>query len=296
MGIEEIQYGAWGRCIKLSNGEAELLVTLDFGPRVIRFGLKGAPNMLLENEAHFPSITPKDTFFLRGGHRLWVSPETDAYTYYPDNDPVKFEEIPNGVMVTPPLETTGIQKSIEIMMSPTENLVTLRHHVKNQGLWPIEISAWTITMMSPGGLEIVPQPDRETGYLHNRTLSLWPYSKMNDPCVYWGDRYIAIRQVPEQNERFKVGLLNEKGWGAYFHHDCLFIKRFSCEAGLYPDGNVNFETYTRREFTELETLSPLSKISPGEEIVHTETWQLVGQVPMPPMDEDTWTELITKYL
>lgn len=297
MGQDEIQYSAWGRCIRLSNREAELLVTLDYGPRVIRFGMKNKPNMLFENTAHYPENTPKDEFFLRGGHRLWVSPETEAYTYYPDNDPVKYEVFENGVSVTPPLEANGIQKSIEITMSPNENHVTLRHHIKNCGIWPIEISAWSITMMSPGGLEIVPQPDRETGYLNNRTLSLWPYSKMNDPCVYWGERYIAIRQTSGQNERFKVGLPNEKGWGAYLNHDCLFIKRFTHQPeAVYPDGNVSFETYTRREFTELETLSPLSKISPGGEIVHTEEWQLFGNVPMPKMDENAWTELLTSYL
>ncbi|MCY3865090.1 MAG: hypothetical protein OXG68_06580 [Chloroflexi bacterium] len=38
---EQISYRHYSRCHRLWNDEVDLLVTGDFGPRVIRFGFKG---------------------------------------------------------------------------------------------------------------------------------------------------------------------------------------------------------------------------------------------------------------
>ena len=31
------------------------------------------------------------TWYIYGGHRLWLTPESSPETYYPDNDKVKYE-------------------------------------------------------------------------------------------------------------------------------------------------------------------------------------------------------------
>ena len=46
--------------------------------------------------------------------------------------------------------------------------------------------------MAPGGKEVVPQGRRDTGLLPNRVVSLWPYSRLDDPRVHWGERYIFL--------------------------------------------------------------------------------------------------------
>jgi hypothetical protein len=57
----------------------------------------------------------------------------------------------------------------------------------------------------------------------------------------------------------------------------LFIKTFNYEDGLaYPDMGSNFETFTKDDFIELESLSPLKQLAPGESIAHTESWHLFG--------------------
>ncbi len=38
---DEISYGKWCRCVSLINEDIEVVATLDFGPRIMRFGAVG---------------------------------------------------------------------------------------------------------------------------------------------------------------------------------------------------------------------------------------------------------------
>ena len=54
----------------------------------------------------------------------------------------------------------------------------------------------------------------------------------------------------------------------------LFVKR-SHAAGApeaYPDFGCSFEMFTNADFLELETLSPLVELRPGQSVTHTENW------------------------
>ena len=107
---EEITYGEWGRCVRLTDGDVELVATLEIGPRVIRFGAVGGPNEFFEDvkdevtraekAASFDIFGDEGYWHIYGGHRLWASPEEFPRTYYPDNEPVAYSKIENGVRLT----------------------------------------------------------------------------------------------------------------------------------------------------------------------------------------------------
>ena len=46
--VERTEYKGWPNCYRVSNGEIELVVTADVGPRVIRFGFVGGQNVFKE--------------------------------------------------------------------------------------------------------------------------------------------------------------------------------------------------------------------------------------------------------
>ena len=46
--VEKIDYKGWPNSYRVSNGEVELVVTGDVGPRVIRFGFVGGQNLFKE--------------------------------------------------------------------------------------------------------------------------------------------------------------------------------------------------------------------------------------------------------
>lgn len=292
--ISSLQFGPYGKCIRLFNGTAELYVTVDFGPRVIRYGFPGKPNMMCEA----PDAQEENGWRIRGGHRLWHSPEHMPRSYEPDNDPVEWEEIPGGIHTVQKTEPwTGMKKELEITMDSQGAGVMITHRMTNTGAWPVECAVWALTVLSPGGLEVVPMPARDSGLLGNRMMALWPYTRMNDPRVSWLDRYILLRQQPGETRKFKFGINNEDGFAVYFNHGQAFVKRFEHDMeALYPDGGMSFETFTNDFMLEMETLSPLCLVDSGESIEHEECWDLADGVAMPAGDEASVDAAVQKLL
>ncbi len=306
--IKQVENSVWGNCLRMANSTNELLITLDFGPRIISFAPLGEENMFFEdvndlsNTADIPDEmaamygVDKGVWHIRGGHRLWTSPEKKPRTYYPDNQPVKYEKIENGVLVTPPFQVANnIQMSMEITM-PEENCVHIVHHIKNIGNWDVELAPWALTVLAPGGTEIFPLPDKETGLLENRHIVLWPYTKMTDKRVTWGDKFITLKQDPNADCAFKLGQLSQHGWAAYFNKGNVFVKYFDVtEEKNHPDRNCNFETYTSNLMLEMESVGSFEKIAPGETVSHSECWCTYKNVSIPETEEEC-ADFAKKYV
>ena len=127
------------------------------------------------------------------------------------------------------------------------------------------------------GLEIVKLPDNESGFNPQRYYSFWDFgAKNNDPRAYYGDKYFALRMEPGNLSPFKVGRKVNEGTLVYLTEDLAYVKKFDRLDDLpYPDNNVNYETYTKDLFMELETLSPLTELEPEQSVTQTEIWELI---------------------
>lgn len=285
--VEKTAYAGWPNCYRLSNGVIDLIVTSDVGPRIIRFGFDGGENEFGEMKDQV-GLTGGDEWRIYGGHRLWHSPEAKPRSYYPDNEPVQVEETEDGLSVLQPVEkTTGIQKSLQISMSPDSPRVEVIHRLENKGLWPVELAPWALSVMRTGGVCVVPQPQGDPeALLPNRSLTLWPYTDMSDARLTWGRKYIMLRQNPNVEPPCKFGLSASDAWVAYVNQGVAFVKLFDYyRDAIYPDNGCSVEVYTNDQFLEAETLGPLSYLEPGDMVEHTEVWHLTdgldltGQVP-----------------
>src|SRR5215469_322055 len=85
--IEKINYKGWPNSYRVSNGQVELVITSDIGPRIMRYGFVGGQNLFKEF-AESLGKSGEPAWVARGGHRLWASPEDAVRTYAPDNGPV----------------------------------------------------------------------------------------------------------------------------------------------------------------------------------------------------------------
>ncbi len=249
--------------------------------RIVRFAPKGKPNMFADLEQK-PTQTPYGNFYFRGGHRLWHAPEALPRTYIPDNEGAQVNDIPNGVRIQMPTEAwTNIAKAIEIELNPDRPQVILRHELRNDGPWAVEFSPWALTMFRLGGVVIFPQPignTDEAGLLSNRLLVIWPYTPLGDPRLHLRDDLILIHATPTLPP-IKIGYLNPHGWMAYWLDGVLFVKRFNVQMNVpYPDHGCNAESYCNNQFVELETLGPLTKLEPGESVLHAETWEVYTEL------------------
>lgn len=301
--ISNVADNIFGNCVKMTNGKVELLVTVDFGPRVIHFSLTGKENMFfMDKEKKLLGerfdIYGGDVLRFYGGHRIWASPEIMPRCYYPDNSPVGCRAVENGMEFTAAVEKeNGIQKSMTITMDADKPLVNITNSIQNVGAWEIEFAVWCITMLDKGGKAVLPQVNRKTGYLPNRSFSLWDYSEMNDSRVYWGKEFITLKQDSAKANAFKLGYNNEAGWAAYFNKGQVFLKFFEpVEGGLYPDNGCCYETYTNGDMLESETLGEIEIVMPGETIIHAEQWELYEENAVPSNNEAEIREIIAKYV
>lgn len=302
--VSEENNSIFGRLVKISNDFVDVKVTIDVGPRVIYFAAKGKNNMFYEdiNKSTLGDVQDcygGDIIKLYGGHRLWISPEEMPRCYYPDNKPVSYTVEDNSVTFTALVEEINyIQKSITLTFSPDSSLVSVDNTIKNCGVWDIELAPWSITQLAAGGIEIIPQSKRDTGYLHNRYVVLWPYSKMNDERVYFGDEFISLKQSPDAKCAFKIGTNNEDGWAAYFNNEQVFIKFFEPKLkGNYPDNGCCFETYTNSAMIEMEALGEFVKLAPGEQVFLSEEWEVYEALSLPDSkNEKQFKELLQKYI
>jgi hypothetical protein len=281
--LSKIAYLGLPNCYRLANDTVEVVVTTDVGPRIVRYALHGAENMLGE----VPDViltTALGDWRPWGGHRLWAAPEAMPRSYAPDNEPLTYK--PDGaraIHLTAPVEAqVGIQKEMVVTLDATGSGLTVEQRITNRNLWPVELALWGITIMRGGGEVVIPhEPFRTWGQelLPARPLVLWHYTDMSDARFTFGAKYLRLRTEAARDTPQKIGALCKQGWAAYRRLDQLYVKRFAYEADAsYPDYGCNVETYTNADYVELESLSPLSQLAPGATATHTERWQLFANI------------------
>lgn len=299
--VSKKSYKNYGKCVELSNGIVDLVITVETGPRIIRYGFVGKQNEFYDNAQLSLSID-NDEWQLRGGHRLWHSPEAYPRTYDPDNSPVDLEEIENGIRIISNIQPwVQIKKVMEIVLSQTDSKVRVIHKLINKNAWPVELAVWALTVMAPGGVGIIPIPQDKAHFSEGakgiKTVSVWSYTQMNDPRIMWGQKYITVSQDVSNHTNMKIGTLNKAGWLAYINQSNTFVKRYNyLQEGRYPDGGVNCEMYCCDFMLEIESLSPLTLLQPDKEITHIEEWELFDNIQSPIDSESKIDEIVSQYI
>ncbi len=261
-----------------------MIVTLEVGPRILLFGKIGGRNFL-KNYVKDLGKTGGDGYHSYGGHRLWIAPEEDPKTMHPDNSPVTAVEEEGWTVFQAPTEKWHIQK--EIAVRAQNGGFAIRHRIYNRGVYEISLAPWAITVMEPGGTCLFPQspfiphPDQ---LLPVRPIALWGYTDMSDPRFTWGRDMVRLRHDIEGGNQ-KVGSLVTQGYAAYVLSGNLFLKRFPYESAAdYPDFGCNFETFTRSDMLEIESLGGLKMVQPGGFAQHDEAWYIESPFELPSED------------
>jgi hypothetical protein len=267
MQIEKVEVSDNRNCYECRLGEKRLVITADFGPRIIRLSAGGGPNVLFVDEG---KRMGRDDWLLYGGHRLWIGPET-AGTYAPDNDPCRVESDGHGIIVTARDEALGLEKSITVCERGDDFLVT--HTVVNRSDTLVVGAVWALTCITP----------KSTAFFPWGTGGDWDLKKI----VYWkkwmnhatdvrGSQYVPTDDLflirPDGSEG-KVGTSGHEGFIGATGDGFCFVKRFDRRPGApYPDEDCAVQCYTCADFVELETLSPLTTFFPNAPVVHEEEW------------------------
>ena len=283
--VEKIEYAGWSGCHRLANDSVDLVITGDVGPRIIRFGFLGGPNVFKEY-AGMAGLSGGDEWRIYGGHRLWHSPEAKPRTYFPDNSPVEVTGDDAGlVRVVQPVEAaTGIRKELDIRLAAKGAAVEVVHRLVNAGPWAVELAPWALSVMDAGGAGVVPVPPRGAHAEHllpTHSLTMWAYTDMTDPRWTWGERFVILRQDPARGPQ-KVGVRCSDGWAAHAGRGGLFVKTFTFDpCAEYPDWGSSVEIFTNEDMLELETVAPMARLLPGASVEHVERWHLFEAIEPP---------------
>lgn len=285
MKLSKIEYHG-GDALLLATRALELVATTSVGPRVVSLRSLGGRkrNLFIE----LPEAPRLNGYALRGGHRLWHSPEHAVRTYQPDDSPLDLTTLPKGVAFTQPVEAkTGIVKGMKIELLG-ERTVKVTHTLTNHGCWAIECAPWALTMLRPGGygvLPLLPKGSHADGdLLPNATLIPWTYTDLSQPVWELHRDFVGIN-VAKATEPQKLGISNYPGWSGYWNEGTTFVKYAPVQAGAtYPDFGSAFETFTNGEMIEFETLGAYGKLAPGSTATHVEHWTVLDGLARPNTD------------
>jgi hypothetical protein len=286
MHIKQLKHAGWEHNLQLANDKVELIISLDVGPRVLSYKTPKTENVFKTYPEQLGK-SGESEWMIRGGHRFWIAPEDEVLTYVPDNVPVNYDlGAPNEVkLINAGVDPWKIKKEMTVSLHDNTSEVTIVHRAINESPAPIEIASWGLSVMIPGGLEIIPLPAlgiHPRDLLPNRLMIMWPYTNLTDPRWRFGESFITLRQTANAGQPTKLGVPHKQKWIGYLTRDSLFIKVIDYQEGaVYPDLGCNYETFTNQDMLEMESLSPLTKLAPGEAVSHTEKWHLFGEIPEP---------------
>jgi hypothetical protein len=280
--VEKTEYKGWPNCYRVTNGEVELIVTADVGPRIIRFGFVGGQNLFKEYPEQLGK-TGEEKFQLRGGTRVWKAPEDPIATWAPDNVPVEIQVKPTGLVAREPVEPlTKLQKEIEVSLAPSGTSVLVTYRITNRSLFPLEFAPWALSMMTQGGMAVSGFPPRgkhPINLVATNPLTMWAYTNLSDLRWKFTNKYLTLRQDSAKKDAQKLGMFNPDTWAAYLLNGEAFVKRTKADpAKHYTDFGASFEAFTNDEFLEVETLGPMTKLQPGQTVELVERWGLFKDV------------------
>jgi hypothetical protein len=267
--------------LTLKNDFLSLDVLKDSGPRIVRLVPAGSGLNLL---AEVPDMTwgiPGNLFHAFGGHRLWRAPELEEITCLPDHTSCAVEPIDNGLRLThDDRGAVSYRRELEIVLDPAAPKLTLTHRITNLGTEVFRAAPWAITMFRLGGsIAHLPMSDAMidgSPLTPNRSLVLWPYSRLEDERLFVSSNHVELRGEAD-DDALKVGVYSNRGWAAIeFAEGWVVVKRFAVSpAATYTDMGANVQCYVRHRFIELETLGEVKDLQPGEAVNHVEEWELL---------------------
>jgi hypothetical protein len=179
---------------------------------------------------------------------------------------------------------TQLQKEMEIRLDPINTHVRVTHRIRNHNLFELRLTVWAISVMATGGQAIIPLPPRgshDEDLRAQTSLNLWAYTNLKDARWQFGQKHIAFKQDPANSDPQKIGLSRSSGWLAYLNNNQAFVKKCTyVENRAYQDEGSALEVYADHKCVELESLSPLTTLEPGNCAELVEDWYLFKGIDM----------------
>jgi len=276
--------------VTLDNGVVRLGVSPGVG-RVVDFGLSGGENLIwINTQAAYTDATPgvaveNQRYANLGGDKLWPTAQP-LWKLATGND----NWPPDGVLdggAWQLLDQTDHSVTLQSQLSPHYGVVVLRSftltpgqaQVKIQNVIqrvhanPIPVSAWTITQVKkPNAVVFDIADDAPDLGEPVRPLTDDTAAKVQGYVHMLGSNQMAAWK--QQGEAWaKLGTFGR--WVAAVYDDVTFLQETDFDPhGAYPELS-SAQAYHAADYTELELLSPMLQLAPGQTLQNTVVWTLI---------------------
>ena len=287
--VEHIDYKGWPNAWRLRNESCELIVVPAVS-RVMHFSLTGGKNVLWENPELAGKTFPTDsgTWHNIGGEKLWPTQQKDLFKKYTGHDnfpppwpwdagPSRAEPIADGVRLTLPHDSRfGAHAVREFTLDPHKPLVHVRQWIEKTEGDPAQMTLWTVCQVNDPLISLLPCADGKYG----------DFAKHSDLMTAQAG-YVSVGRDEKQGLKIGVPASGANGWVASVFAApttpadktmLVLSHKFTVDAP-YPDEGLQAELYTSPKnfafYTEMELLSPLIELKPGQRLEDNAVWQLI---------------------
>lgn len=291
--VERVTYRGWIDSYRITAGPYSVVVVPQIGGRIMEYSIRGR-NVIWENPEEFGktySIGRKDWHNF-GGYKTWLAPQ-DSWVWPPDPNldyatvSVEILQTKDGIPILKLTGSPSLSKGVlftkEISLDGNGE-VTLKQRMHNIGGKPINYSVWDNTQVKTPCFVVFPvrAKSRFEGKLHY----IWQDSNTSRQFMIKKGLCVATYL----GDIGKIGTDSDGPWMVWFNDNLAYAKLFSpMEKGKeYPDEGCSAELFTSEAklgYVEMEVLSPMSKLSPGEGTELTERWRIF-ELSQPVTDEN----------
>lgn len=294
--FRKITYRGWENSIEMVNDSVRVVVSPKIG-RIIHYSFKDEENLLWINpvwegklltDVYDDPTRPDVEWANFGGDKVWPMeqsrwPRVNGRAWPPDpwfdGSPHDTELLPDGVrLISPVSRFCGARIIREMTLEKSSPSVRIRqtlekvHPSQHPEMEPLPMTIWSVTQ--------IPKPDEIL-------LSLNPRSLLVDQVIIFDDSPVTrsnfVREKgvgifkPSDHDHQKIGTDGDR-WIAAILGKFLFVQLFKREEdATFPDGGLSIEAYTAPSpdsYAELELLSPLQYLKPGETLQWEIRWKL----------------------
>jgi hypothetical protein len=306
--VTEVDYHGW-KALRMANGLVVLVAVPDIGGRIMEYKLNAHPFLWTNPEEYghlyeSPRTESERAWHNYGGYKIWPAPQSE---WGGPGDPVGSQldagkwtgeiveragQVGEIKLTSPPdPSVTGLQITRRVRLFAGGTRVEISETYSNVSDHDIRWSVWDVTQV-PGSLSAdSPASDQSCIY-----FPLNPDSEFDTGFVELIDNPDArsqwevlqdhgLMRVSYRQQTGKIGADSLAGWIAHVDemHNMAYVKRFEVsKLAEYPDQGSIVEVYTsgKESYMEVEVLSPLIDLKPGDEHTVVREW-FAAAVPGP---------------
>ena len=267
LNVSEITTEEFGHCAFLQTEEIDMLVTLDYGPRIVSVKRNGGPNLI------YSKADPE--YNRNHGHKMRITLEKSTNPVYCDDSPVRYIPMADGVSFVQTLtDPAQLELSMDVVFSSDIGSFMVVHSVRNRSRDDIRLSIYTETPFCSDGFVFAPQSNIRESERPSRILSLWEKCSWRDSRLFVGDQYVTVHNDNQDSvPRLKIGINNTAGFCGYKEGKYAIIKRYvHNRTALYPFNSCSVFLTSSNGYLSIQNTSPFYLIAEGESARHIESW------------------------